>query len=119
MAGFSYESREKLTKTIRAALVKKAAKLSESEQKMLPDAFYNDLPQEVCEDMRQLLRQSKSGKLSGLYRSVYFIGNCDIQRYKRNKSLPNRCLINSCRSMTIRRHALEDIKTFHASLVIK
>ena len=71
MAGFSYESREKLTKTIRAALVKKAAKLSESEQKMLPDAFYNDLPQEVCEDMRQLLRQSKSGKLSGLYRSVY------------------------------------------------
>ena len=49
----------------------------------------------------------------------FFIGNCDIQRYKRNKSLPNRCLINSCRSMTIRRHALEDIKTFHASLVIK
>lgn len=49
----------------------------------------------------------------------YFIGNCDFWRDKKNKSLPNICQINSCMSMMIRRHGLEDIKTFYTHLVIK
>ena len=71
MAGFNYESREKLTKTMCRALEKKGAHLSECERKMLPDGYYYDLPQEVCKEMRELLQQSGRGKLSDLYRSTY------------------------------------------------
>ncbi len=71
MAGFSYESRMKLTETMRDALVKKGANLSECETKMLPTKYYYNMPEDVCKEMRRLLRQSASGKLSDLYRSTY------------------------------------------------
>lgn len=71
MAGFSYDSRRKLTESMRGALKEKGAHLSELELKMLPDRYYYNMPPDVCNEMRRLLRQSESGKLSDLYRSTY------------------------------------------------
>ncbi|MDE7324112.1 MAG: DUF4132 domain-containing protein [Lachnospiraceae bacterium] len=71
MAGFSYESRTKLTETMCKELAEKGVHLSELEKKMLPDRYYYSMPRDVCNEMRQHLRQSASGKLSDLYRSTF------------------------------------------------
>ena len=71
MAGFTYDSRRKLTESMRSALAEKGAHLSEQELKMLSNGYYYNMPSDVCMEMQQLLRQSDSGKLSDLYRSTY------------------------------------------------
>lgn len=71
MAGFTYDSRRRLTESMQQAFKEKGAHLSEQERKMLPDGYYYNMPQDLCAEMRQLLRQSKTGKLSDLYRSTY------------------------------------------------
>lgn len=71
MAGFTYDSRRKLTESMRSALAEKGAHFSEQELKMLSNGYYYNMPSDVCMEMHQLLRQSDSGKLSDLYRSTY------------------------------------------------
>ena len=52
---------------------------------------------------------------------VLYIGeeDCLLEWLKENKSSSNVCLTNSCKGKVIRRHSLEDIKTFHTSLIIE
>lgn len=71
MAEFTYQTRRKLTETWIGELKEKGKYLSEQEKKMLPDLYYYSIPQDVCNDMRELLFSGKYNTLSALYRERF------------------------------------------------
>lgn len=60
MAGFTYDSRRRLTESMQQAF-KEKAHLSEQERKMLPDGYYYNMPQDLCAEMRQLCGRARPG----------------------------------------------------------
>ena len=71
MAGFTYQTRRKLSETWITNIKENGKHLSEREQKMLPSLYYYAFPQDVCNEMRQLLQSGKYKTLSELYRNLF------------------------------------------------
>lgn len=71
MAEFTYQTRRKLSEAWVAGMKERGKDLSESEKKMLPEIYYYVMPQDVCEEMRRLLRSGTYRTLSDLYRSRF------------------------------------------------
>ncbi len=71
MAGFTYDSRRKLTETWVKGLQEKGKHLSDKEKEMLPDVYLYTVPQKVCGEIRQLLEDGVYKTLSSLYKGEF------------------------------------------------
>lgn len=71
MAEFNYQTRRKLSETWIAGIKSKGAHLSEQEKKLLPDLYYYGISRDVCDMIREPLRNGKYKTLSELYRKEF------------------------------------------------
>lgn len=71
MAEFTYQTRRKLSEQWIADLRERAEGISKMEKKLLPDLYHYATPQDVCENMRRLMRDGKYKTLSELYKKRY------------------------------------------------
>ena len=72
MAGFTNETRRKISETWLEGLKARGAHLSEREKKMLPELYaYGGIPFEISSYIQQLLESGKYKTLSGLYKKQF------------------------------------------------
>ncbi len=71
MAGFTYQSRKKISEKWVYGLKEKGSHLSEREKKLLPEIYGTVMPLEACGYMRKLLAEGTYGTLSGLYKGEF------------------------------------------------
>ena len=84
MAGFTYESRRKITETWVKGLKEKGKHLSNREKDMLPDVYLYMVPQKICGEIRQLLDNGTYQTLSSLYQGEFLnlVNVCICEEYR-------------------------------------
>lgn len=84
MAGFTYESRRKITERWVKGLKEKGKHLSNREKDMLPDVYLYMVPQKICGEIRQLLDNGTYQTLSSLYQGEFrnLVNVCICEEYR-------------------------------------
>ena len=71
MAGFTYETRRKISETWVNGVTERGKHLSGREKEMLPRIYGYTIPQDACSFMRKCLADGQYSSLSGLYKKEF------------------------------------------------